>query len=390
MQDARRWPWPPDFKDGAFVRRVLIVIGLVALALAVRSLSGVLLLAFAAVLVAVILRALADRLVRHGRVPPRWSLTVAGLIILVIVAAALALFGAQMRVQIAGLFEQLPMALNRIARELGLGDVTGQLTDRIDLGTGGAVVARLAGIGTMLLGALADFMLVVIAGVFIAASPTVYREGLIKLFPTSQHERIRSSLDASGEALKLWLAAQLMAMTFVGVSAALGLWLIGVPSPFALGLIAALLDFIPFIGPILGALPAVLIASTVDGSTALWTILLFVLIQQIEGNVVFPLAQHRMASMPPALALFAIVAAGVLFGPLGVTLGFPLAVVAFVLVKKLYVRETLGEATEVPGEKETPAAISEQEGVPGPQGPGSTTNRGALGKLARDTTIDGE
>jgi predicted PurR-regulated permease PerM len=354
MQDARRWPWPPEFKDAALVRRVLIIIGLAALALALWSLSGVLLLAFAAVLVAVILRALADLLTRYARMPRRWSLTVAGLIILVVVAAALALFGAQMRVQIAGLSEQMPVALNSIARELGLGDVGGQLAEKLDLGTGGAVVARLAGLGTTLVGAFADFLLVVIAGVFIAANPTVYREGLIKLFPPSQHGRVGSSLDASGEALKLWLTAQLLAMAFVGVSAALGLWLIGVPSPFALGLIAALLDFIPFIGPILGALPAVLIASTVDGATALWTIVLFVVIQQVEGNVVFPLAQHRMSSMPPALALFAIVAAGVLFGPLGVMLGFPLAVVTFVLVKKLYVRETLGEPTEVPGEKEMP------------------------------------
>jgi predicted PurR-regulated permease PerM len=147
-------------------------------------------------------------------------------------------------------------------------------------------------------------------------------------------------------------------MTFVGVLAALGLWLIGLPSPFALGLIAGLLDFVPFVGPILGALPAVLIASTVDGATVLWTILLFTVIQQLEANVVFPLVGRRMVSLPPALALFAILATGVLFGPLGLVVGFPLAVVVFVLVKKLYVRETLGEETPVPGEKETPGVTS--------------------------------
>jgi predicted PurR-regulated permease PerM len=191
-----------------------------------------------------------------------------------------------------------------------------------------------------------------------AANPKIYREGLIKLFPPSQHERIGSSLDAVGEALKLWLAAQLIAMTFVGVAVTIGAMLIGLPSPFALGLIAGLLDFVPFVGPILGALPAVLIASTIDGATVLWTILLFLVIQQLEGNVVFPLVGGRMVSIPPALALFAIVAAGVLFGPLGIVFGFPLAVVAFVLVKKLYVRETLGEETPVPGEKEAPGVTS--------------------------------
>jgi predicted PurR-regulated permease PerM len=358
MPELASWRWPPQFKDADFVRRVLIVIGLAVLSLILWKLSGVLLLAFGAVLVAVVLRAAADLVARYTPVPRRWSLTVAGLTILVAVLAIAALFGAQIRLQIAGLAERLPMALNAVARELGLGDIMGQLPQRLDLGAGGALISRVAGIGATLLGAVTDFVLVVIAGVFVAADPTVYREGLVKLFPPTQHERVRSSLDTSGEALKRWLASQLIAMSFVAVFTGVGLWLVGVPSPFALGLIAGLLDFVPFIGPFLGALPAVLMASTVDPGTVLWTILLFTLAQQLEGNIVFPLVGKRMVSLPPALALFAIVAGGVLFGPLGLVLGFPLAVVTFVLVKKLYVRETLGEPTSVPGEKETPGVTS--------------------------------
>jgi predicted PurR-regulated permease PerM len=358
MNEPSRWQWPQTFKDADFVRRVLIVIGLGALALLVWYLAPVLLLAFAAVLVAVILRALAEVLETRTPISRRWSLTVAGLAILVGFLAVSVLFGAQMRAQIAGISERLPSAVNSFGRELGIGDLTAQLPQMMGVGTGASFVARLAGIGVAVLGGLADFLLVVIAGVFIASDPKIYRDGLVKLFPPSQHERIRGSLDASGEALKLWLGAQLIAMTFVGVLAALGLWLIGLPSPFALGLIAGLLDFVPFVGPILGALPAVLIASTVDGATVLWTILLFTVIQQLESNVVFPLVGRRMVSLPPALALFAILATGVLFGPLGLVVGFPLAVVVFVLVKKLYVRETLGEETPVPGEKETPGVTS--------------------------------
>jgi predicted PurR-regulated permease PerM len=358
MDERSRWGWPQQFKDADFVRRVLIVIGFAAFALAIWNLSGVLLLAFGAVLVAVILHAFAEVLARRTPVPQRWSLTIAGLIILAAFLAAAVLFGAQMRTQIAGISERLPAALNSFTRELGLGDVTGQLHQMLGMGPGGGFIGRLAGIGAAFLGGLADFLLVIIAGVFIAANPKVYRDGLVKLFPPSQHERIRSSLDACGEALKLWLGSQLIAMSFVGIVAALGLWFLGLPSPFALGLLAGLLDFVPFVGPILGALPAVLIASTIDGATVLWTILLFVIIQQLEGNIVFPLVGKRMVSLPPALALFAIVAAGVLFGPLGLVLGFPLAVVVFVLVKKLYVRETLGEDTPVPGEKETPGVTT--------------------------------
>jgi len=193
----------------------------------------------------------------------------------------------------------------------------------------------------------------VVAGLYIAASPRTYWEGLVKLFPKHQHERVEGSLHASGEALKLWLMAQLIAMTCVAVLSTIAYWLIGLPSPFALGLIAGMADFIPFLGPIVGALPAVMLGFSVSTETAVWTIAAAFAIQQIEGNVIFPLVARRVVSVPPALALFAIVAGSVLFGAFGLIFGFPLAVVAYVLVKKLYVRETLGEKTTVPGESAT-------------------------------------
>jgi predicted PurR-regulated permease PerM len=139
-------------------------------------------------------------------------------------------------------------------------------------------------------------------------------------------------------------------MACVAVLSTVAYWLIGLPSALALGLIAGLADFIPFLGPILGALPAVLIAFSVSGEAALWTVLAVLAIQQIEGNIIFPLVARSVISIPPALALFAILIGSVLFGTLGLIFGFPLAVLTYVLVKKLYVRETLGEHTTVPGE----------------------------------------
>ena len=212
------------------------------------------------------------------------------------------------------------------------------------------MAARLAGIGGAILDGLADFALVVIAGIYIAAAPDLYREGFVKLFPIRHHPQVESSLQASGQALRLWLTSQLIAMACVAVLSAIAFRLIGLPSAIALGLIAGLADFIPFLGPILGALPAVMIAFSMSGETALWTVLAVIAIQQLEGNVIFPLIARRVISIPPALALFAILIGSVLFGALGLIFGFPLAVVTYVLVKKLYVRETLGEQTDVPGE----------------------------------------
>jgi predicted PurR-regulated permease PerM len=142
-------------------------------------------------------------------------------------------------------------------------------------------------------------------------------------------------------------------MTVVAVLTTLGLWLIGVPGYLALGLLAGLAEFVPVVGAILAAVPGLLQALGQGGvELAAWAALVYLAVQQLQGNVVTPLVTRRMVSLPPALTLFAIIAFGLVFGPLGVLFAAPLAVVAFVAVKKLWVREALGEETDVPGEDE--------------------------------------
>ncbi|WP_243367546.1 AI-2E family transporter [Microvirga solisilvae] len=338
--------------DAEFVRKTLIVLGLILLALLLWKLADVLLLAFGAILVALILHASADVLVRYLRVPERWALWVASIIIFAIVLGLIALFGTQMRAQFTNVVERLPFVIDNFSKQLGFGAVSDDLSEMMNNMPTGGLATRIAGIGGAVLSGFADFLLVVIAGIYIAASPRLYKQGFIKLFPKRHHELAEGSLDTAGQALRLWLMSQLIAMACVAVLSSLAFWIIGLPSPYALGMIAGLADFIPFLGPILGALPAVLFAFSISGETALWTILAVLAIQQIEGNVIFPLIARSVVSIPPALALFAILVGSILFGTLGLVFGFPLAVVVYVLVKKLYVRETLGEETPIPGEAE--------------------------------------
>ena len=140
-------------------------------------------------------------------------------------------------------------------------------------------------------------------------------------------------------------------MIIVGILIGVGLALVGVPSALALGLIAGVTEFIPIVGPVIGAVPALLLASTEGWHTVAWTLAVFVVVQQIESNLIMPLEAGRAVAVPPAVGLFAVVAIGVLFGPLGLLLGYPLAVVTDVAVRKLYVRATLGEKVEVAGER---------------------------------------
>jgi predicted PurR-regulated permease PerM len=130
----------------------------------------------------------------------------------------------------------------------------------------------------------------------------------------------------------------------------LGLFAIGMPSALALGFLAGLSEFVPIVGPILSAIPALLLAFSEGGNMVFWVAGLYLLIQQLEGNVIMPLVQRKTVDLPPVVALFALVALGILFGPLGVLLGTPLTVVLYVAVNQLYVRDTLGEDAEIPGE----------------------------------------
>lgn len=350
IHDAERRREANDFADRDFIRRVLIVLALAALAYLVWQLSEVLLLVFGAVVVAVVLRSCADLIARRTPIPRRWSLMVAGLAILLLFAGISVVLGTRLRAQLAQLLALLPPAIEYVFGEFGVTSVTQEIPRVLGSGLGGSVLSHIASLGITAVSALTNLFLVMVAGIFLAVDPKLYQTGLVKLFPQSLHERVDSALNASGRALELWLVGQLFAMALIGVLVGFAMWLIGLPSPLALGLIAGLTEFIPFIGPILGALPALLIAATRDAGTLAWTVIAFVAIQQIESNLIMPVIQRRTVSLPPVLSLFAVVAFGVVLGALGLILAVPLTVVAYVLVKKLYVRETLGEPTSVPGE----------------------------------------
>jgi predicted PurR-regulated permease PerM len=340
------------FRDASFVRRVLIVIALGVLTAVVWRLAHVLLLAFGAVVVAVILRALADLIARNIPATRKWSLALAGLMIVMALGVTLFLFGRQVRAQLGELARIFPPALEYVLGEFGVDTrkVLEQLPKVIGSGLPQEIFSRVASYSMTIIGALADLLLVLVAGVFLAADPTLYKRGLVQLFPSSQHERVQSALDTSGVALRLWLKGQLVAMALVGLLTGFALWLIGLPSPVGLGLIAGFGEFVPFLGPILGAVPALVIAASQNTQMLLWTAGAFVVIQQIESNLISPLIQHRTVELPPVLSLLAVLAFATVFDAIGLVLAVPLTVVLYVMIKKLYVRETLGEVTHVPGE----------------------------------------
>lgn len=329
-----------------FVRRIVIVAAFLGLAAAIWFLSDVLLLVFAGILLAVILRSIAEPLMRKLGTSEGVALILAGIIILVVLGAASVLFGAQVYAQLIQLLEVLPAAANRLLADLGIANVRELFT--------GTVVGNIAVTayqwGTAIISVLTALLFVIFTGIYLAADPKTYRNGLVQLFPPTIQPIIGETLDDAGRALSLWLRGQLMAMLIVGVMTALALLLIGLPSALALGLIAGIADFVPIVGPIVAAIPGLLVASSQGTETVIWTLAAYVIVQQIESNIVLPMIVGSTVKIAPAVGLFAVIALGVLFGPLGVLFAYPLAVVADVAIRRLYVRETLGEEVEISGE----------------------------------------
>lgn len=334
--------------EARFVRRVVIVLALVGLAMVLWQLRQLLMVVFGAVVIATVFRALADPLRRHLRLPDWAALTAAILLIMTFIGSAFAAFGREVGRQAERLLDSLPAAWGALQARLGDIDL-GQFSDVLP---GPGDLVGLTNFALSLGGALATMLLVIAAAIYFAAQPEIYRRGLVLLVPKKGRELVDEALGDSGRALAMWLRGQLIIMAAVGSLTGLGLWLLGMPSPLALGLLAGLLDFVPFLGPIAAALPALLIAFSMDFEMGLWTLALYVLVQQVEGNFLYPVVQRYAVGIPPGLMLFALLAGGLLFGLPGVFLGAPLTVVIYVMVKRLYVREALQTPTDVPGEKD--------------------------------------
>jgi predicted PurR-regulated permease PerM len=369
--------------DARFIRRVLILLGIIALAAALITLKDLLLLVFGSVVIAVLLSAICNPVARWLKLPRGIALTIAILFVLAVIAGAGALFGLQVARQAEQISTSAPAAwerarqeasewgleLPRLPRAMQSGPPTsageaqrgGEAEAAEDseapqeeepglAGIGEAIASRVGNLLTTTFGALANTLLVLAGGVYLAAQPQLYRTGVLKLFARRKRPLIEKTYDECGKALKLWLLGTLVSMIVVGTFTALGLWLLGVQSWLALGLLAGLLEFVPIIGPIAASIPAVLLAFTESFELALATAALFLVVQQLEGNVLQPIVQRYAVDLPPALLLFSVVAGGTLFGFIGILFAAPLTVTAFVLVKRLYVREVLHTDTPMPHE----------------------------------------
>ena len=348
---------PIENSQMSFAKRVLINISIVLLVLLIVFVLfyviDVILLLFGAILLAIFLHGLANISRRYLRLSEGLSVLLVSGILLAILALAVWLLAPSVAEQIRNLRDELPKSLQNVSAYFSnyswgklLIEQMPSNAEMIEKVNNSNILSRVGNFFSSTLGALTNIALMLLLAIYLASEPKTYIKGFTKLFPQERRKRMREILYQIGETLSWFLIGKGASMLFIGIVTWIGLYFIGVPLALTLGLIAGLLSFIPNFGPILSAVPAILLAFIDSPISALYTLILFVGVQLIESNLVTPMIERRTVELPPVLTIVSQLALTILFGAVGLILATPILSVVMVLVQTLYIQDVLGDKTD--------------------------------------------
>jgi predicted PurR-regulated permease PerM len=310
--------------------------------------SAIFLTIFGAILFAIFLRSISHWIHKKTPLSERWALVVT--VLLFVGAGALGTYflAPSVSEQFDELSQTLPASIDALEERLSrYGWAQWILEQGGTLMEPGEAARRAGTVMGAVAGGVTFILLTIFAGFYIALSPHIYRGALLRLVPPSSRPRADEVLVAVESTLRWWLLGRFVSMVAIGVLTWIGLLLLDIPLALVLGFIAGLLSFVPFVGPVLSAIPAILLALAIDPSKAWHVIILYTVIQMIESYLITPFVEKKAVWLPPALTVTVEVLGGVLLGALGVIFATPLTAVAIVLVKMLYLQDLFGEKVEV-------------------------------------------
>lgn len=339
---------------GSIVHKAAVICTVVVFAAlllaALYYVFDVLMLVFAAVLLAIFLRGLAELLSHWVKVSDGWLVLLVSTLLLAIVAGFVAILSPSIAEQVTLLRDKIPASIQKVVdflSQYGWGrTLIDNLPDRqsvLDNISASNLLTGVSGFFTSTLGILGNIAIVALLAIYFASEPRMYLGGFVKLFPRERRERVKEVIVGVYQTLRWWLIGKAGSMLFIGVITWIGLSILGVPLALTLGLIAGLLSFIPNFGPIISAIPALLLAFIDSPITALYVLGLYVGVQVIESNVVTPFIERETVELPPALTIVFQLALGVLVGGLGLVLATPLLAAVVVAVQMLYIEDVLGD-----------------------------------------------
>jgi predicted PurR-regulated permease PerM len=324
--------------------KTALAVLVVCFAIAIWFIHDTLLLVFAGILAALVLRALAEKIARITRLPVAWSVWVAIAGTLAVAAAATALLGSAIGAQLSDLRHTLPAAFNSTLEQLratpagawavsNLPNIYALVPDTAHL------LTRATGIISGALGAVAAVLIVIFVGIAAALEPQLYVNGFVQLFPAGYRSRMRAVSSEIGQTLRTWLLARLLTMSVTAILVTAGLAILHVPLAGALGMLAGALAFIPNIGAFIAAAPAVLLAFVASPKAAIAVIAMYAIVHLLDDFVVAPLVERQVVKLPPILTLMAQIVLGIGAGAVGIMLAAPIVAAVLVIVRRLWVED---------------------------------------------------
>lgn len=315
---------------------------LVIVALIIWRSITVFLLGFASVLFAVFLHMISRALCRLTKLPYQLMLAI---VIFALAAICTALFWISTPLisdQLSQLFEDLPEAYTKF-RDYSRTLFNSQLITETDItrelaSINGKLFSQIKELFSFTIGTIVGFIVFLVVGFYLSLNPTLYIQGFLKMIPTEKREHVDHILSKIGQALRWWLIGKVIAMFAIGLLTIIGLWILRIPLAFILGLLSGALTFIPYIGPILAAIPGILIGLSISPLKGLYVTLIYILVHALEGYLITPYVEQKVVSLPPALTILSQILFVILVGFIGLALASPLLVLIFVVIDQTWIR----------------------------------------------------
>jgi predicted PurR-regulated permease PerM len=335
------------------IRAVLLAAALVAGYLLFSQLASLLVLVVITIVLALPLEAAATRLER-GRVPRPIGALLALVLMLGTVIGVLILAIPPFVQELQRLADQLPQIIDQLRAQLGIksshstGDnLQRSLQQVIDRPQG--LLGPIAKVGLGVAGAVAAIVVVVVGAFYMAINPGPLVDGVQRLFPPDRRPWVAEAMSEIRSTWIGWQYGVAVDMLVTGVLLYAGLALIGLDYASVFAVLSSLFVVVPYFGSVAGGLPPILYALAERGpTTALVTLGVYLLVQQIEGNVIIPMVMSRAVKLHPAVVLIGVVLVGQLLGFVGLIVAVPLISATIVIVRELWVRRLEGDQPQPP------------------------------------------
>jgi predicted PurR-regulated permease PerM len=337
-------PPRPGSRDVASAAKITAAaIGVLAVAVGLWYSRTAILLAFAGILLAIVLYGASRALADLTKLPRLVMLAVVVLTVALFFFLVFATAGPTLAQQIAQLARGIAAGATTLTKELASFADQANLLQNIDLVqllsgflSPWGIATGATSVALSIVGLFSGGLIVLFFGIYFAADPETYVQLVARLAPEERRPATLQMLYETGDLLRRWLIGQGIAMALIGSFTYVGLLILGVPIAFVLALFAGLAGFLPYLGPIIGAVPMVLVAGGESLDLALWVVGLYAVIQFLESYLLTPLIQARAVSMPPAVVILSQLVLGAVFGILGLALATPIAAAATVPLRHLF------------------------------------------------------